>query len=78
MAIDGILTAGLPRATGVSINRIYWAYRTGRLPEPARLGCHRVHTAEDVARIKDYLRQVDEQRQHAAGRKAARGKVKRA
>ena len=78
MAIDGILTAGLPEATGVSLNRILWAYRTGRLPEPARLGCHRVHTREDVERIKSYFRQIDEQRLHAADRKAGRGKGRRA
>ncbi len=78
MAIDGILTAGLPGATGVSLNRILWAYRTGRLPEPARLGCHRVHTSEDVERIKRYFQEVDEQRRHATARKAGRGKGERA
>lgn len=71
MPIDGVLTAGLPQATGVSLNRILWAYRTGRLPEPARLGCHRVHSPEDVQRIIAYFRGVDEQRRLARGRKAA-------
>lgn len=78
MAIDGILTPGLPEATGVSLNRILWAYRVGRLPEPARLGCHRVHSPEDVQRIIAHFRQVDEQRRQAAARKAGRGKGPRA
>ncbi len=59
MAMRGYMTGDLPELTGVSLGRILWAYRTRRLPEPARLGCHRVHTPEDVQRIKDYFSRLD-------------------
>jgi hypothetical protein len=60
MAIRGYMTGDLPEVTGVSLGRILWAYRTRRLPEPERLGCHRVHTPEDVQRIREYFSQADE------------------
>lgn len=76
MTIEGVLTVGLPRVTGVSLNRILWAYRTGQLPEPARLGCHRVHSPEDVRRIIEHFRVVDEERRLA--REKTGGQPKRA
>lgn len=70
MAIQGYTTNDLPKVTGVSLGRILWAYRSGKLPEVPRLGCHRVHTEDDVRRIRDYFRGIDEERQAASGRKA--------
>lgn len=45
--------------TGVKYHRVYHAFRTGQLPEPAKVGRTRVFTEDDVKRIKAHFAEKD-------------------
>lgn len=63
------VTAEVSRLTGYSIDQLNRAHRAG-LPEPARAGCHRIYTAEDIERVRAYFAQRD-RGADAPGRRAA-------
>src|SRR5438034_173177 len=48
------VTAEVSRLTGYSIDQLNRAHRAG-LPEPARAGCHRIYTLDDIERVKAYF-----------------------
>ena len=75
MSVSAITTAELSRHIRVSIDRIVWAHKTGRLPEPGKVGHHRAYTPEEVETVRSYFeaRERDrtdrrEQQQVPAGR----------
>lgn len=70
MPIEATHTAGLSKLLGVSISRIVWAHRTGKLPEPGRIGPHRAYGPEDIEAARAYFAGVDDRRK-------AVGKVKK-
>jgi len=62
MPVNAVHTAGLSDLLGVSISRIVWAHRTGKLPEPGRIGPHRAYGPEDVEQARNYFRVLDARR----------------
>jgi len=72
MRIEATHAAGLSGLLGVSIGRIVWAHRTGRLAEPGRIGPHRAYGREDVEAARAYFAGVD------VGRRAVREKPEEA
>jgi hypothetical protein len=63
MSVSAITTAELSRAIRVSIDRIVWAHKTGRLPEPGKVGHHRAHTPEEVEGVQVYFEASAQQKQ---------------
>jgi len=49
----------LSRRTGIAYWRVAYAHQTGRLPEPARAGNHRIYTAEEAAAVERWFRERD-------------------
>jgi hypothetical protein len=65
MAVEATHTAGLSKLLGVSISRIVWAHRTGKLAEPGRIGPHRAYGPEDIEEARAYFARVDAARRKA-------------
>ncbi len=59
MSVSAITTAELSRFLQVSIDRIVWAHKTGRLPEPGKVGHHRAYTPEEVEMVRGYFQARD-------------------
>jgi hypothetical protein len=51
--------AELSRSTGIPYYRVVYAHQTGAIPEPPRVGNHRVYTPEDVERVREHFAQRD-------------------
>lgn len=43
------------RLTGVAYYRLYYAFYTGQLPEPKKVGKTRIFTENDVQNIKEHF-----------------------
>jgi DNA-binding transcriptional MerR regulator len=43
------------RLTGVAYYRLYYAFYTGQLSEPAKIGRTRIFTDKDVQKIKEHF-----------------------
>jgi hypothetical protein len=43
------------RLTGVPYYRLYYAFYTGQIPEPQKIGRTRIYTDKDVQKIKEHF-----------------------
>lgn len=64
------VTAEVSRLTGYSIDQLNRAHRAG-LGEPARAGCHRIYTPEDIERVRAYFAQRDKEENAPRHRQSA-------
>lgn len=62
--------AEVARATGIPYYRVVYAHQTGAIPEPPRVGNHRVYRPGDVQAVIRYF-EVRDREDHAPGRRAS-------
>lgn len=60
-----ITLAELARQTGIKYHRVVHGHKTGAIPEPVRVGNHRVYGPDEVAAIVAYFAAKDKEEKDA-------------
>lgn len=57
-----LTTADVARELGVSTTHIRYWWRTGHIPEPKKIGCSRVYTQAQAAKVRDWYGRHQQQK----------------